>query len=112
MPPPDESVDAKPPACDYLTGRAPLPDVPGLMACVQNPGTVMYIPHRWYHATCGLEEWNVGVGEQLYAPAMEVPVVKGITEKEERDKLIECGALENTPRSWNLIPDGQSWTRD
>ena len=110
--PPEASVDAKPPACDYLTGRAPLPDVPGLMACVQSPGDVMYIPHRWYHATCGLEEWNVGVGEQLYAPAMEVPVVKGITEKEERDKLIECGALENTPRSWNLIPDGQSWTRD
>lgn len=105
MPPGAGSHD-RPPACDYLTGRAPLPDTPGLMACVQNLGEVIYLPPRWYHATCGLNEWNVGLGEQKHAPNYnEPPVVKdAITEKEESDYLIECGALENKPQAWNFNP--------
>ncbi|KAL7552988.1 hypothetical protein ACHAWF_016228 [Thalassiosira exigua] len=85
------------PACDYLSGRAALPDVEGIMACVQRPGEVMYFPPYWYHATCGLEEWNVGVGEQKGAPSFgELVVDLSMSEGERREKLIECGALKQS----------------
>ena len=82
------------PACDYLAGRAALPDVDGLMVCVQRAGEVLYLPPEWFHATCGLEEWNMGVGEQDGAPALKEAVVDtSMSEEERRKKLIECGAL-------------------
>lgn len=87
-----EDVTYRQPACEYLYNREALP--PNAMACVQNPGEVMYLPKNWWHATCGLEEWNVGVGEQLGAPTNKAPVMEesdgSRTEEEWMDKLEEC----------------------
>lgn len=86
---PNAALEYKPPACEYLYNREELPK--GAMSCIQNPGEVMYLPKNWWHATCGLEEWNLGVGEQLGAPSMSEPrVPEERTEEEWEEKLEEC----------------------
>ena len=86
---PSSALDQKPPACEYLYNRETLPQ--NAMVCVQNPGDVMYLPKGWWHGTCGLEEWNVGVGGQLGAPSMPIPRVSEVrTEEEWDEKLEEC----------------------
>eukprot|EP00956_Cyclotella_meneghiniana_P003833 scaffold4616_cov29-Cyclotella_meneghiniana.AAC.2 len=98
--PPSTSKDElvhKPPACEYLYNRETLPS--NAMACIQNAGEVMYLPKDWWHATCGLEEWNVGVGEQLGAPTVFGPPeldesgVDGRKEVDWEEKLDKCRAL-------------------
>jgi hypothetical protein len=87
---PFSAVEKPPPACEYLYNREALPN--GAMMCIQNPGEVMYLPKNWWHATCGLEEWNVGVGEQLGAPALSAPRAPAVMSEDEwEEKLIECG---------------------
>ena len=89
---PTKTLDYKPPACEYLYKREKLPD--GAMMCIQNAGEVMYLPADWWHATCGLEEWNVGVGEQLGAPSMIAPVeVEERTKEEWKETLEECAEV-------------------
>lgn len=49
-------------ACKYLDGEEVPPD--GAMTVVQEPGDVMWFPTNWYHSTCALDEWTIGVGAQ------------------------------------------------
>lgn len=61
--PPD--VTAKPDrvsACEYLAGTAKPPE--GAISCLQEPGDIVWFPKDWYHATCALDEWTVGIGAQ------------------------------------------------
>lgn len=60
--PPDKPVPRKVNACHYLTGKEELP--PGTTTCVQLPGTIIWFPKDWYHATCALSDWTVGIGKQ------------------------------------------------
>lgn len=95
-----KNVEYKPPACEYLYNRESLPS--GAMACIQTPGEVMYLPKNWWHATCGLEEWNVGVGEQLHAPAMDAPAVPVEERTEEEWEVFMEECLEGGAFNWQL----------
>lgn len=86
--------------CEYLLGRASLPK--GITACVQNAGEVVYFPSGWYHTTCALEPWSVGVGGQGGNPAVyqqDFDVLdRGATDSiaEQTKKMVECGVLEES----------------
>jgi hypothetical protein len=95
---PRSELGSRPPACDYLSGLQSLPEVQGVMACIQKAGEAMYLPPKWWHGTCGLEEWNVGVGEQRGAPALSEPIVGEMSEEEEREKVERCDSM---TRGWN-----------
>ena len=56
--PKPERVDA----CGYHTGKYKPP--PNAMTCIQNPGEIIWFPKDWFHATCALDEWTVGIGAQ------------------------------------------------
>ena len=92
--------------CDFLLGNADLPK--GAQACVQQAGEVMYLPRKWRHATCALENWSVGVGGQggnltVYNQDFERPVVPvERTEEEERKILKDCVAIKETAANDNL----------
>jgi len=60
--PPTQETPEKVNACLYLTGKAKPP--PGTTSCVQSPGTIIWFPKDWYHATCALTEWTAGIGKQ------------------------------------------------
>ena len=30
------------------------------------PGDVVWVPDYWWHETCGLDKWNIGVGGVTY----------------------------------------------
>ena len=49
----------KEPTCDYETDRQD-----PRMQCVIHPGELLYLPERWWHATCNLEKWTIGIGGQ------------------------------------------------
>lgn len=53
-------------ACGYLTGESELP--PGTTTIIQEPGTIIWFPKDWYHATCALDEWSLGIGAQQGQP--------------------------------------------
>jgi len=60
LPPETQPIPEKVNACDYLTGKVPIPE--GTFTSLQEPGDFMWLPKNWYHATCALEDWSVGVG--------------------------------------------------
>ncbi len=35
---------------------------PRTLQCDQKPGDVVLVPRYWWHATCGLDEWSIGIG--------------------------------------------------
>ena len=98
-----EALGPRARACDYLLGTVDPP--PGTQRCVQRAGEVMYVPNRWWHATCALEEWTVGLGGQAGNPAgldqdfgdvaeAHSARMAGAERKEgETASLVECGAL-------------------
>jgi len=49
----------KEPTCDYETDRQD-----PRMQCVIHPGELLYLPESWWHATCNLEKWTIGIGGQ------------------------------------------------
>eukprot|EP00928_Gymnodinium_smaydae_P039456 TRINITY_DN26951_c0_g1_i1.p1 TRINITY_DN26951_c0_g1~~TRINITY_DN26951_c0_g1_i1.p1 ORF type:complete len:909 (-),score=81.97 TRINITY_DN26951_c0_g1_i1:175-2901(-) len=100
LPPQSRPPSEKANACAYLKGEAVLPD--GAQACVQLPGQVVHLPKGWMHATCALQEWNVGVGAQngdLKSYNQAFPKLKAndkaeVNEEDKfRAKMVECGAL-------------------
>ena len=38
--------------------------IPGTLACTQNAGEIIVLPTAWWHATCNLGEFTVGIGGQ------------------------------------------------
>ena len=61
--PPTAKRPPKVNACDYLNGKQTPP--PGVVTTLQSPGDVIWFPYDYYHATCSLTDWNVGIGRQL-----------------------------------------------
>lgn len=49
-------------ACYGFDAGAPIE--PGAIWCVQNPGSILWVPSLWSHATCNLDGFTVGVGGQ------------------------------------------------
>eukprot|EP00441_Pelagodinium_beii_P043725 CAMPEP_0197636552 /NCGR_PEP_ID=MMETSP1338-20131121/12020_1 /TAXON_ID=43686 ORGANISM="Pelagodinium beii, Strain RCC1491" /NCGR_SAMPLE_ID=MMETSP1338 /ASSEMBLY_ACC=CAM_ASM_000754 /LENGTH=513 /DNA_ID=CAMNT_0043208797 /DNA_START=177 /DNA_END=1718 /DNA_ORIENTATION=- len=47
-------------ACDLYKNRDKLPAES--VVCIQKPGEVLYLPSKWYHATCNADEFVLGVG--------------------------------------------------
>ena len=68
-------------ACSYLrTGppTVPRPELPRnrWFQCLQRPGEVVWFSDGWWHATCSLDSWTVGIGAQIEdprGPAAEAP---------------------------------------
>jgi len=40
----------------------PRPLEKGMLACTVNAGEIMYLPSKWSHETCSLDEFNIGIG--------------------------------------------------
>lgn len=59
--PPGSKVD-RVNACKYMDGTEAPPK--GAMTILQEPGDIIWFPTNWYHATCALDEWTIGVGAQ------------------------------------------------
>ena len=63
-------------SCSFLRDGPPEPAPPALggegalkwRRCLQLPGEVVWFPDAWWHATCSLDHWTVGVGEQIMDP--------------------------------------------
>ena len=39
---------------------------PTTLECVQQPGDVIWVPNDWWHETCGLDEYSIGIGGVTY----------------------------------------------
>jgi len=52
--------------CTWLIQRHLVPGRP-VKTCLQKPGQLLTVPHRWWHSTCSLDEYNIAVGGQLDA---------------------------------------------
>jgi SAM-dependent methyltransferase len=69
-------IDSEPPkfnTCDLLHGKYQLRDkkhVNSLISVLQQPGDTIIVPNGWFHATCALDDWTVGVGMQRGSPYM------------------------------------------
>jgi cyclopropane fatty-acyl-phospholipid synthase-like methyltransferase len=93
-------------ACLYMTGEVPLP--PGAVSCVQNPGEVVWFPKDWYHATCALDEWTVGIGAQngriIRQTFKALDADRTFTREEIRVTLKECLSVTTTiPKTTTTI---------
>ena len=42
----------------------------GVTHCLLLPGEEVFVPDRWWHATCNLDPYTIGVGGQLWRPGM------------------------------------------
>ena len=68
-------------ACSYLRNGPPAIPNPELprnrwFRCLQRPGEVVWFSDGWWHATCSLDSWTVGIGAQIddpRGPAAEAP---------------------------------------
>jgi hypothetical protein len=58
--------------CSYLRdGPPPLPPnahEARWLKCLQRSGEVLWFPDSWWHATCSLDHWTVGIGSQIEDP--------------------------------------------
>jgi len=43
----------------------------GVEHCLLLPGEVIWVPHNWWHATCNLDPYTIGVGGQLWLPGQQ-----------------------------------------
>ena len=43
----------------------------GVSHCLLLPGEVIFVPDSWWHATCNLDPYTIGVGGQLWRPSMQ-----------------------------------------
>jgi hypothetical protein len=59
--PEDERPTKLPSPCDYSSGS---PDGGQIARCDVNPGDVLYLPGRVWHATCNMDSWTFGFGSQ------------------------------------------------
>ena len=51
-----------------IDGKPPNPYAPYMRSCVQEAGDLIYVPHRWGHATFNLEP-SIGIAEEfIYTP--------------------------------------------
>ena len=39
------------------------------LVCDQGPGDIMWVPDQWWHETCGLDNWTIGIGGVTYEGA-------------------------------------------
>jgi hypothetical protein len=82
-----------------VTGEAEVP--PGTVSCVQHPGEIMWFPLDWYHATCALDEWTVGIGAQngriIRQNFKELDADHKFTSKETEIALKECLSVDTAP---------------
>lgn len=92
LPPSAETPPTKINACEYMTGTAKPPE--GALSCVQEPGDIIWFPKDWYHTTCALDEWTVGIGaqqgpliRQVFQPLDQT---KTMTDEEIKAKTTEC----------------------
>jgi len=46
--------------CNLLEARHSWPQ--GTLSCEVRPGEVIYVPDDWYHATCNLDDFTLGIG--------------------------------------------------
>jgi hypothetical protein len=58
--------------CSYLQNGppsvSPNPHGARWLKCLQKPGEVIWFPDSWWHATCSLDHWTVGIGSQIEDP--------------------------------------------
>ena len=75
--PPDTKRPPKINPCQFLTNESTWPSTmkttgqeeqPIIISVLQQPGDTIYVPKGWYHATCALDDWTVGVGMQRGHP--------------------------------------------
>ena len=68
--PPSFGKPPKANPCDLLTGKFKLSKKESqlLSSVLQQPGDTVLVPDGWYHATCALDDWTVGVGMQRSSP--------------------------------------------
>jgi cyclopropane fatty-acyl-phospholipid synthase-like methyltransferase/SAM-dependent methyltransferase len=90
--PPSAAKPVRINACNYLNGTAEPPA--GTLTCIQEPGDIVWFPTDWYHATCALDDWTVGIGAQQ-GPLIRqqfgvLDQTKAITSDEIKETIRSC----------------------
>ncbi|KAL3921538.1 MAG: hypothetical protein SGILL_002699 [Bacillariaceae sp.] len=103
--PPSEPAPKRVNACLYLTGHESIP--PKATRFEQNPGDIVWFPKDWYHATCALDDWTVGIGWQKGITIRQAFPKLGPDSK--RSPVDEClDAKQPTTKSTSGITKNQS----
>jgi hypothetical protein len=53
-----------------------LPEADRPIECVQEPGSLIYVPEGWYHATLNLDPFTVGIAGQNFSRGAVTPAMK------------------------------------
>ncbi|KAG7362824.1 methyltransferase domain containing protein [Nitzschia inconspicua] len=91
-------------ACGYLNGKAELPS--NAISFTQHPGDVVWFPKDWYHATCALDEWTVGIGWQQGPIIRQMFPQLNVKTQESNttfSKLGECLPTQQTKKSTTAV---------
>lgn len=65
LPPSTQPAPQRVNACTYLNDGSSVKLLPAdIISFTQHPGDIVWFPKDWYHATCALDEWTVGIGWQ------------------------------------------------
>ena len=94
-------------------------DVPeGVLLCDQQPGDIMWTPSWWWHETCALEEYSIGLGAVTWVESFEGRIDQDCGDK--RTPTSGQFNLENAANpalgagepAWTVLPQASEHTSD
>ncbi|KAL1515964.1 hypothetical protein AB1Y20_002577 [Prymnesium parvum] len=100
------------PAGPSCSRRDQIEPLEGATICLQRPGEVMVVPTAWWHATCNLGEFTLGVGGQDACDLVDCtpPGPPGESARERHMRMVFCA--QGLARSEQCFgPDGRRFSR-
>ena len=105
--PPSTTTPSKENPCLFLMDKQRNALPKETLSVIQQPGDTIFVPKKWYHATCALDDWTVAVGMQRGSPhkyeqkfkPLPQPFVQRIGQGSDESKITIDGQLHPMPWS-------------